>query len=319
MIRRVIFLILALFICSDVAAKEYSAYPSPKKVVNSGDNFNLTSRKIAVSTGKADRAMAVEIEDMLRSEGAIISSGLFTPKIVLKQVANIGGITGSDAVHIKVSKKRIQIQFTSQASQQRAIEILGTLITTVAGQRVVAGAEVADWDGIYDGRIGNHIDAASRFIPIAEIEHNIRQKASSVRRTGSGGVYILLVNNNNWRVETSTFSLINPKAKLSTTNQLYTHTQIRELMEYARRQRLNLIPTVELLSKNSEFETVTGHSLFSVEGMRFVRAILEEYVEQWDCRKICVGTQSAQADTRYMEFLTGLAANLGVEIVINKN
>ena len=77
-----------------------------------------------------------------------------------------------------------------------------------------------------------------------------------------------------------------------------------------------MIPTLELLHENKPFTEAFGHSVFSVEGMRLVRAAIEDCIEAMHPKKICIGTLSPNTDMRYLEFISSLASMLDVELVI---
>ena len=314
MLKRSFLSILLLFCLILSTPAAYAVlYPAPKNMVNHNDSF-LISRNITVTGKKTDPAPIGMFTRLLRDNGATFGSGAGPKgKVIIRKVQRIDDAQGGDALRIVVAMNKITVDYTSEQSLKRSVEILKSLIETRGERNFINGANIVDWDGIQSERGEGPIDAVSKLLGPATLENQIK-RSPGVRRHEP--VYIRFIDKNNWRVETKSFDVINPKVKIYPSDGYYTHQQIRSVLETANRDRIELIPMVELLVENKRFEEVTGHSIFSVEGMRFVRAIIEEYAKEWKCKKICVGKSSAGVDPRYLEFIRAAVARAGMECVI---
>lgn len=279
----------------------------PKKVVRHGKSFSLARPVLVVSEAEGQH-LQQQVIDILTRAGAsatpvTVAKG-FKTKIVIQRVGNIDNIREKDVLQIRVSPKKITISYTSDFAGARAVDIFGKLISG----REIPGQEITDWGNSKIKR--GVIDASSRLMTIAEIE-------GALRHNREREIYLQLVDEDNWRLESSVFTVVDPAAKVYPSNGYYRFSQIASLMSKLNTNRFTLIPTIELMSPNKVFEQATGHSQFSVEGMRFVRAIIEECVEKLDCKVISVGTKSDQADERYIKFLEQVASRCGVRLVTN--
>ena len=310
--RLFVFVLTLFFLVPQAGAVESDIHPAPKKIHTHGNGFGL-SRKVAVTGKKSDPMSVIALSDMLREKGAAITSGLGQKgRVVLRKVGHIDTAPGRDALRITVTPKRVNIDYTTQASLERAIEILGAMIGERNGKYVIEGVDITDWDA---GAARNEgiIDASTRMQPVATLQNQIKHSGAAKRHEE---VYVRFVDSGHWRAGNKTFELINPGAKIYPADGHYSGGQVHELLSFARRERIDLVPVVELLAPNRPFEEFTGHSLFSVEGMRFVRALLEEYAEEWKCKKICLGARSPEADDRYLEFILEIAGRAGMECII---
>lgn len=282
---------------------------NPKRVANHGNDFSLT-RDITIKTSKTDKIAGQEISNMLNSVGVKVKNPLVSfkkkPKIILEKVKSISGIKEPDALQIKVSTNAVNIYYTNEQSKKLALTYLKSLIT----DSKIAGVDITDWRGNAKSS-KEMVDAATEFLTTAQIESKI--KALRARE-----VMVSFADAQNWRLESDAFKLINPNASIYPDNNHYTTDQIVQLYRKLEKNRIIIVPVIELITPNQRFEQITGHTQFSVEGMRFVRAIIEEYAEKLQCKKICLGTLSDQTDKRYLGFIKDIATRCQIELIINE-
>lgn len=279
---------------------QLSTYCLPQQAIKHGNSFDL-NRKIATKSTNQ------EFLTLIRSQGATIANGFFerisAPKIIFQHTQTIDGAMGTDALKITVTSKKVTVRYTSPGSLIRCYELLGGMIKD--GR--IAGADIVDWGARKSKALGS-IDLASKPRPMDEIERQIRANRSST-------LYVVLVNSNKWQLRNTVFTNVNSKYPFQAA---YTVAQVNQMTEIARREKVTLIPRMELLAENAEFRAITGHSIFSVEGMRFVRALLEEYAQQVNFKKLSLGKRTSAVDNRYMEFIMQLAERCGLEIEIEQ-
>lgn len=305
MSRNFIAIILTVLL-SSITMKAAAMEP---KIERHTDIFSL-HRSIFVVSPKISADKANEIRKILDEEGIssrVVRNGLFRKaKIVLHEVEMIDGVSGRDGYKISVSKNRVDIQYTNQEEWVKALEYFRKITTNT----YIEGHNVSSWSGSDIATTkGEFLDAHTRLLSKSDIEHYIRN-------TRNKYAYIQLVGADNWRLETSAFGLINPKSEIYPKNGHYTLSDIRSLLKQHNSGRVKVIPVIDLLTPNKPFERVTGHKLNSVEGMRFVRAILEEYVKELQCKEICVGAMPRKVDKRYLDFLYDLSKKLNIELII---
>lgn len=294
---------ISLIIIILLSASSLNVGAVSKKSVNHGRNFSL-NRAIVVDCD--NEAAKDKITELITKAGASVKTkGLLASKIVVDRVRNIDGVTEKNAFQIKVTPKKVIIHYTSDVSLSDAMLKLTEMVT----YGKIIGKDITDW---HTSPLGNEgvIDCSARILTATEIEGKI--KAERAKQ-----VVLILADSDNWRIETDVFKLVNPQQNIYPDGRYYTQETIAAIIAKAARNKLTVVPMVELLTPNASFERVTGHSQFSVEGMRFVRAIIEELVQHLGCKKICLGTKSDAADERYMQFIEDIATKCDVELLIN--
>ncbi len=158
---------------------------------------------------------------------------------------------------------------------------------------------------------GNTLDAATRFLSVSQIETAIKNQPAGER------FYLTLATSTTWRMQSPSLEIANPSALIyPAPGSLYTREQLQQIAATARTAGVELVPTLDLLIENQPFQRCFGHSIFSVEGMRLVRAALEDCVNTMHPERICLGRTTPDADERYRNFLNEIAGILGVKFII---
>lgn len=272
-------------------------------------------KTIFVTADFEHRNTAAEVAKWLRSEGAAASNAYNKARnrITFQRVPSIAGAAGNDAWHMVVKGARITVSFTSENALQHAIVTLQGMVAQEAGiGKYIPGGTYADWGTRTAARDhGATADAATTLRTTTELEMSFKRIGNRSKE-----VYVVLVDADHWRMASPSLELAGTGRRLYPADGYYTTEQLQQLAAAAKRNHIELIPTLELLSENRAFSAAFGHSVFSVEGMRLVRAALEDCIEALHPGKICLGSISSQADMRYMEFISDLASMLGVELVI---
>lgn len=319
MYARVLCLLATLFLLSPTGLasaqpKQTAGQHRPRFSESSRQKFRL-DKTIFVTADFEHRNTAAEVAKWLRSEGAAASNAYNKARnrITFQYVPSIAGAAGNDAWQMVVKGARITVSFTSENALQHAVTILQGMVTHDADiGKYIPGGTYADWGARTAARDhGATADAASTLRTTTELEMTFKRIGNRSKE-----VYVVLVDADNWRMASPSLEMAGAGRQLYPADGYYTPEQLQQLAAAAKRNHIELIPTLELLSENRAFTAAFGHSVFSVEGMRLVRAALEDCIEILHPSKICLGSISSQADMRYMEFISDLASMLGVELVI---
>lgn len=281
---------------------------------NHGRHFATHDRRVVVHASTVEDRDA--IEQMLALHGAKIMTGFFAeliyPHVSFKQAHTVHG--SSNALSIRVSPSSIKISYTSQEMAEKAMEYFRSLFEAPYGQRIIHGRNIvevmpAPSKSTLKRNSAGVVDGVTRTLTVHEVQ-------SAIRRSSPGDFMMAIVS---WRIFRFDFDVlegINPALGHIASSGGYTSAQIVEMVKYGAANHLNFVPAIDLLSDNEPFEKQTGHRMNSVEGMRFVRAMLEQCAVQWGVRKICIGKKEDVADGRYMEFLHNIARTIGLELVM---
>ncbi len=294
--------------------KSSAGQHQPRHAVQTRQKF-LLDKTVYVTSDFEHSNTAAELAQWLRSKGVAASNALnkASNRIILQKVHSIEGASGSDAWQITIKSRRITVSFTSENSLQYALHTLqNRIIKGPNGALYLQGGVLADWGARTAARDhGAIIDAATSLRSVGDLEAAIKRLGSRSKE-----IYLVLVDNNHWRMESPSLEAACTAGTLYPSDGYYRTEQLQQILAAAQRNRIEIIPTLELLSDNSTFRSTFGHSNFSVEGMRLVRAAIEDCIKALHPAKISLGTISPQADMRYMEFISNLASMLGVELMI---
>ncbi len=285
-----------------------------QSIVYSENYFVVEGRKVVVKG--CDEKTRVEISEKILATDGIAMEGFFAksflPSIKFHPTASVEG--KATAYQIVVKKSRVEVRYTSAEMLSLAVEQLFGLFTVQNGRWVIRGATVSLYrdsstislrsnrEGIYDGIT-------------TELSEKQLKRAIDSKRTDK---FILAMGNSSlYRVNFKVFEAVNPNCKNISKEIYYTTEEILSLVQYAKSKGTEFIPALDLLSENSAFEEVTGHSIHSVEGMRFVRAMIEECAESWGVKTLCIGTKrSDTAPKYYTEFLYDIASRNSLTLII---
>lgn len=275
----------------------------------------LLDKTVFVTADFEHRNTATEMAKWLRTQGVAASNAYNKARhrIAFVKAGAIEGASGNDAWQINVKTQRVVVQFTSESALANAVRALqNMLLKDAAGRPYLPGGTTADWGARHAPRDHDAtVDAATSLRPASDVD-------AALKRLGgrSKEIYLVLVSTDNWRMESPSLEAAGLAGKLYPADGYYKTQQLQQIVAAARRNHIEVIPTLELFTENKAFTRAFGHSVFSVEGMRLVRAAIEDCIEAMHPAKICLGTMSEQADMRYMEFISGLASMLEVELVI---
>lgn len=320
-----IFITLLLVSLSAAAATTTSSELAEQEVeqVRHGRHFTTGARKVVVTT--PDQELTRRISERLTAHGATVVDGtmskLFGARVV---VARVGKIEGqSTAYSIEVGKSKIAIYYTTPEMLDAAIKQFYFLFDSPYGQRIIRGVNINFTADQPNKTAKNAVrrnsagitDGVTTALPTSQIENAIRTQL----RSNPGSDFMLaMVNRKTFRIDFSALRGINPAiGVICPTDTKYSTDQIRRFVAVAREAGGEFVPAIDLMSNNEAFKTYTGHEINSVEGMRFVRAMIEQCARQWNIRRICIGRRESGAmQQRYIDFLSDIATREGVTLII---
>lgn len=284
----------------------------------SGENFATSERRIVVKSPVAQYQTDLS-EWLLTLEGVVMTdifSKMFTPSVTLKYTKAIEG--NPNSYKLTVKKNKVLIKYTNPEMLEDAVAQLYKLEGESNGKRFIRGATVfyarnasgeinirTNGAGVYDG--------ISKKQSQEDIEQAIRAQANSDDKK-----FILAIANKSlFRADFDVFKDVNPSMPSICTSESYSQDEIIAQREYANTRGVTFVPALDLLSNNTAFENFTGHSAHSVEGMRFVRAMIEQCANEWGVTALCLGTMSkSEAPSYFIEFIQDIADRNSIELII---
>ncbi len=286
----------------------------------SSEYFPTTERKIAIK-GAKDNTLE-ELTLFLAQQGAIVQnslfSKLFTPSIKLAHHNDIKGYNTAYSIEVKYSK--VTIKYTSDEMLRRALNDFYKLFDSQGDRTFIRGCRLFFYN--VDNNNKNAIARNSKgILDGVSTKKSIEKLSAAVEQVASRGnrrAVVALANKDVIRVNFECLEGVNPSIPTMASHQSYSLSDIKKLNSAAKSRGGEFIPAINLLSQNTYFEQYTGHAMTSVEGMRFVRAMIEECAEVWGVKTLCIGTsQDAElAPQHYKDFLDTVAELTSIELLI---
>lgn len=315
--RKFITAIITLFLTIVTTSSTFAniAPNPPKKVITHGDYFTL-NRDIYLKADKLPKETAIELQNLLTSSGATVSTSFFkqffSPKIVFKQTTNIKNVDGDEKVKITVSYKKVLVEFNTPKAGLRGVELLLTILKKRNNTYVFDGVQIIDWATKTDKLAKQKHDG----FDLTDPSLNKAFILGMVNKAPQGTFYFLYATNpNRWAIESQIFAETNAKWQTIIAKPHYSIADINEIITTGQKRGVNIILNVNLIEENETFKEVTGHSIYSVEGMRFVRAIIEEYKNRLNLKSIAIGYIPAGIDEFYLQFIERIKELNNIDII----
>lgn len=307
--------ILAAILLS-LTALSQDLNPKPKKMTTTKKVFVADGDVVVIGDNQASSS-AAEISRWLNSEGVNSVYGgnvmsMFKQRIVLK-IGTHGG--RGESYSIVINAKKVEITASSTMMLQRAADILKQLIISVQYKGRVCkgfrGGEIADWGDAAKKTKGDMVfDAATRHVSTDELD-------GTIKRWSGGGtriIYFKMVDQSGWLAPSDIFNQLQLDA--IGTGRAYTYEEIKHISDACARHGVEFIPTFCVLDNIPRFAESTGHEVMSVEGLRFIKAMIKDYVDHTGVNKVCLGKAGENMPIRYINDLSEYLKTLDVESII---
>lgn len=90
-----------------------------------------------------------------------------------------------------------------------------------------------------------------------------------------------LTDNPGWRVQCKSYPKLNdPKHRTRDFNDTYSYAQIREVVEYACKRHITVIPELDMPGHSKYFNKAFGFAMHSPEGMKIIGELLDEFCKE---------------------------------------
>lgn len=314
-LRTAIYFILVLFFFSTGAIANIAPNP-PKRVITHGDFFPL-NRAIYINTKGLPKETAIEFEKFISLQGGSVEKSFFKkffiPKIVFRQMSKVKEAQGDEKVRIEVSSKQVLIIYNTPRAALRGVELLLEIIKPRNGINVVDGVTITDWaTRSFKQKTSLKNDGFDLTDPTINKQFIVSQIAKTAPNTT---LFLYAATPEKWAIKSNVLTDANDQFNSLIAKPNYSIEDINQIIEVGQKRGVNIILNVNLIEDSEIFKSITGHSIYSPEGMRFVRAIIDEYTSNLKQKTIAVGYIPAGINEFYLQFLNRVQELLGVEII----
>ncbi len=281
--------------------------------IKSSNNF-VISRNLTFNAKNIQAEQYAIIRDIVtKHAGTIVDKfsikKIAMPSISIKHCNRIPGTMVKEAFQIDISDNSVKIRYTTLNAAQKAVETLtGLVVVNVNGEKCFQGGKYIWTDDSNKTELMNKSHMATE----------IRQLLAGMDKMAPGSkVELIIVTPTDWMMEANSIVDIMGNNDLYSKNNGYVQlSQLQEVIQSAEKHGIILAITMHLQEENIPLLESTGHSIYSVEGMRFLRSALSEWHEKSGLQNITITTDQKDdyIAERFRQFLADIAPLIGITI-----
>lgn len=281
--------------------------------MKTSNNF-LVTKSISINAKNIPAEDYVKIRDLISKSGGTVVEKFTIKKIAMptisfKKVKNISGSYAINGYQIDITNKYVKVKYTSKIAVKKAVDFLTSLlVTNTSGERCFQGGRFI-WNDDSNKNISNSSLMATE----------VKEMIASFNSMAPGSTAeLIVVTPTDWMVESPVITDIIGNNKLySSKNGYIGIEQLKEVIDKAKEHDIKLSISLQLDSENQPILDFTGHSIYSVEGMRYLRAVLSEWHNKCNLENVSIKTKIDDNDTiykRFNQFLNTIAPLVGIQI-----
>lgn len=283
-IGRVFTILLALvFSISTKAQREEvpSLLPMPQQVTWHSE---YTPASFASISGNDEK---VAVEQWLNTIG-LKQKDTSPVTILVNKVGDIeeASVNKDEAYRLNIRNNKITIEAITDLGVYRAIQTLRQLIVADSQTPVIRECAITDWPAF---RIRGFMhDTGRGFIPFGELKKQIELLA----RFKINVFHWHLTEDIGWRLESKVFPELTDSSNFERLpGKFYTIAQAKELVQFAKKHQVLLIPEIDMPGHSAAFTRAIGHDMQSEKGMEKLKVLMDEICEVFaDVPYIHIGT-----------------------------
>lgn len=279
--RYILLLTTLLFFLTTLSAetKLFKTTPPPRHVVRTQGSLNLAGG-IYFTTDNENRATESLIGFFRQNDIPVtrLNPSRRDIPVHMSFSKSIEGVPAGakGGYHISVSRERINIVSDSPHSTAIAVRIIKELYQKSSGvkksrKKLLMCYEITGWDN--EKSESKYRMENNPFIPAAKLIKNTEQYIPH----GTSEVELVLTDPvAGWFIAGDVLKLVNEKRSIHPAA-YYSYEELNNIGKRLNELEITVIPTIDLSTPNLRFRDITGHPMLSVEGFRFVKALLDEF------------------------------------------
>jgi lysophospholipase L1-like esterase len=283
--------------------------PFPKKVDWGNDFLEIR----AVKTGDVPSPFKEELKRILTFYAVDSDEGNGIPVIFTENDKII-----KEAYHLRISKEEIKVESGSEAGFFYALQTLRQLIQTKNGNITLPVCNIEDAPA-FPVR-GYMIDVGRNFQSLATLKKQLDIMAMYKMNI----FHWHLTDRPAWRIESKKY----PELTAAENHRpgrdpgmFYSYQDIRELIAYARKRHISIIPEIDMPGHSDSFVKSTGVRMESQKGMEILENVLNEFFQEIpakDCPIIHLGSDEVRISNpdEFISRMVRVCENNGRKVMI---
>ncbi|MCB9050551.1 MAG: family 20 glycosylhydrolase [Lewinellaceae bacterium] len=219
---------------------------------------------------------------------------------------------------LTVSRREVVAEASSETGRFYALQTLRQLIRKEKGRCRIPLCEIGDWPA-YSVR-GYMLDVGRNFQSMA----SLKKQLDIMARYKLNTFHWHLTDRPAWRIESKRYPQLTNAANHRPTRgpgRFYSYDDVRELIEYARKKHIAIIPEIDMPGHSDAFVKAMGVRMESEEGMKILENVLNELfaeIPKSDCPIIHIGSDEVRIDNpeEFISRMVGVCEANGRQVVI---
>lgn len=286
--------ILIAFIWVSINADTHHLLPKPQICHFMKDSCFALNRAISFDIpyiGDNDPAVDEELDKLINYHGGSVdSSSDILIRVSLDTVVNAE--FQDEAYNLNIRPQSIDIKASTLRGAYWAVQTLWQLAED--NSLSVDCGEITDW-AAFRVRGFTH-DVGRGFIEFSELKNQI----DKLSRYKINTFHWHLTENQGWRIESKIFpQLVADESFTRLHGKYYTIEQAKELVRYANRHGMTVIPEIDMPGHSQAFRNAMGHSMLTPEGLDEMKQIMTEACETFaETLWMHIGTDELRTEDR---------------------
>lgn len=222
-------------------------------------------------------------------------------------------VTHNEGYSLTVNNNLIKIVAKSSSGAYYAVETLRQLLIPEKDYMTIPFCKIQDWPAF--SLRGLMHDTGRNFRSIATLKEYIDRLANYKFNT----FHWHLTDNPAWRVESEVYPELNKAENRRSgrdPNKSYSFDEIREVISYARKRNISIIPELDMPGHSEYFEPTFGFKMESEKGMKVLEDLIIEFCNEIpveDCPIVHIGADEVHISNKkeFMGRMTRVLKNQG--------
>lgn len=280
----------------------------PKAQYFSSQGSDFTLNRINLITPVLQK----EWMDFVTEHGGCIDANASSViEVVLLPSLNGVPINQEEAYHLKVNKRKIEIEAVTERGVYWAMQTLAQLAKKSETKTRFEGCEILDWPAF---RIRGFMqDVGRSYLSLEELKREI----AILSKFKINVFHWHLTENQAWRLQSKLFPMLNDSTNMTRfPGKYYTLEEARELVAFCKAHQVLLIPEIDMPGHSAAFVRTFRHDMQTPEGMKILKLLLDEICDTFDVPYIHIGTDEVGfTNPQFVPEMVGYVRSKGKKVI----
>ena len=290
---RSLFAVICIFMGVNLRGSESfnALIPKPQQAKYFNRSLPLNTYSISGSGEECQNSIEI-LKEILTANNAVAGDSGNSAKIRFELVKSITGVSSNgraEGYKLQIGDSGIILQAITPLGLGHGVQTIRQLLYTRGNTLLLQHAEITDYPAFKIR--GQMHDIGRNFIAFERLKKELDIMALYKLNT----FHWHLTDNEGWRIEIKSHpELTSPKAQSRLFDKFYTQKQIKELVKYALKRGINIIPEIDIPGHSLAFRKATGVDMQSRKGMKILKDVFKEVVEIFPSPYIHIGADEVR-------------------------